>query len=1514
MSAIDIHEAKATGATVDQKTGAVLVLGGGIAGMQSSIDLANAGYLVHLVTSDPSIGGKMVQLDKTFPTNDCAMCLLGPKMTDCQSHPNIHIHTVSDLVGLEGEPGHFTAKVLEKARYVDVDECTACGECEAVCPVELPNPFNIQMDRQKAIHKMFPQAVPNKYLIEKAGTPPCRNTCPADTNAQGYAQMVAKGKFAEAVEVVMRAMPFPGVCGRICHHPCETECNRADHDDPIAIATLKRAASDFGWDDFVKAQPELPPVTRAEKIAVIGAGPAGLTAARDLRAMGYAATVFDALDRPGGLLRAGIPRYRLGLDTVDRETEFILRGVEFRGGVRVGRDITIKQLQEQGYRAVLVAVGTQLSRRIPLEGSDAKGVLWGLDFLRDAALAGTVDASGQARPAPEVRGKVLIIGGGNVAIDAARTALRLGAAEVHCASLEARHEMPAHQWEILEAVDEGVVLHPSRGPRRVLTRDGRIVGMELIKVKSVFDENRRFNPTFHEGTEEPFACDTIILAIGQATDLSLITTDLGVKVERGLIVADKLTKATGAPGLFAAGDAVRGPASVVEAVASGHEAAISIDRYLNGADLAEGRTLERGPNIDPPKHGPVLVDRRRVQGQTPAAERVRDFREVLLGFTREEAMAEAARCLNCGLCSECLQCVKACQKKAIHHEDVARTVDLPVGAVVLTPGYRLFDARLKGEYGYGYYPNVMTSIEFERLLSASGPTKGAVLRRSDGHHPKRIAFIQCVGSRDASEGAEYCSSICCMYSTKEAIIAREHDKSIEATIFFIDMRAFGKNFDRYVDSAKNDYGVRYIRSMISSVKEDPLSGNLRLRYTAEGKQVEEEFDLVVLAVGVRPPDARGLADVVGIELNEYGYARIGDYDPTQTTREGVFVAGCFQGPRDIPETVMNASAAAAKAAGFLAEARGTMVVPKVYPKERDVSGEPPRVGVFICRCGINIASIVDVPRVVEFAKGLKDVAYVQETIYTCSQDSLKNIREKIDELKLNRVLVASCTIRTHQPLFREALREAGLNQFLFEMANIRDQASWVHRDVPEMATEKALDLVRMGVGKARKLEPLHLSMVPVTQKALVIGGGPAGLTAALSLAEQGFESFLVEREDVLGGHLREIRYTMNRGEMSRVLDDLLRRVDSEPKIHVFKNAEVTDFGGHAGHFTTTIRQRTGPGSELARNHVVEHGVAIVAVGAREYQPTEYLYGRDPRVVTRAEFEQALAAGERVVTAARRVVFLQCVGSRDETHKYCSRTCCGQSVRNAIIVKEKNPEAEVYILYRDVRTYGFLEQYYREAREKGVTFVQWDEEAKPEAVVRGGEGQGGQGGPGGRLVVRVRDGATGRPIEIDTDLLVLATGTAPAEGVRELGTMLKVPVNEDGFFLETHIKLMPMDFPSQGIFLCGAAHSPKFVDEAIYQAQGAVARALAFLSKTELSVGGVVAKVEEEKCAACLTCVRVCPFSVPLINERGKAEINSVQCQGCGTCAGECPAKAIQLQHYKDEQILAKIGGLAEVSD
>ncbi|GAW91843.1 FAD-dependent oxidoreductase [Calderihabitans maritimus] len=1472
-------------------TGSVLVVGSGIAGMQSALDLANAGYLVHLVTDQPSIGGKMTQLDKTFPTNECAMCLLGPKMTDTLSHPNIDLYTCSRVEKVEGEKGNFTVTVRKFPRYIDIEECTACGDCEQACPVQVKNEFNQEMDNRKAVYKLFPQAVPNKYMIEKRGTPPCRSTCPAGTNAQGYVALISQGKFKEALEVVRRRMPFAGICGRICHHPCETECNRAELDDPIAIAYLKRAAFDYGWTEETAASPQ-PEEKRSEKIAVIGAGPAGLTAALDLSLKGYQVTVFDALPEPGGMLRAGIPRYRLPEEVVKRETAWILgAGIEFRGNTHIGKDISFDELKKQGYRAILIAVGTQKSRLLKIEGSDQEGIVGALDFLRQAALG----------EKPPVGRRVLIIGGGNVAIDAARTALRLGAEEVHLACLESREEMPAHEWEIEEAIEEGVQVHPSWGPKRFLGDGKRVTGVELIQCSAVFDAEGRFNPQFVEGSEKTFDADMVIVAIGQASDLSFLPQDGGIEITRqGTIVVDPVTMATGAEGVFACGDIVSGPASVVEAVASAHEAAESIHRYLNGEDIKAGRERSKPAKLTPPDKTVYRSGRRVVQPMADPSERTKDFREVYLGFTEEMAIEEAQRCLNCGICSECLQCEAVCKKKAVQHWQTETTEEIKVGAIIAAPGYDLFDARLTGEFGYGVYENVLTSMEFERLLSSTGPTKGHVERPSDGKPPVRVAFIQCVGSRDcARDGSEYCSSICCMYSTKEAIIAREHDSNIEPTIFYLDMRSYGKNFDKYVDSAKAA-GVRYVRTMISSVKEDPHTKNLFIQYLKDGEVVTEEFDLVVLAVGVRPPkSAQELADALGIRLNKYGFAETNSLNPTESSREGIYVAGAFQGPRDIPETVMNASAAAATASGMLAEARGQLQRHKEYPAEKDVSREEPRIGVFVCHCGINIGAIVDVPQVVEFAKTLPGVVHAEENLYTCSQDTLKKIKEVVEEQNLNRVVVASCTIRTHQPLFREACREAGLNQFLFEMANIRDQCSWVHRETPDKATEKAKDLVRAAVAKVRGHEPLHLHPVPVVPKALIVGGGIAGMTAALSMAEQGFASYLVEKEPELGGYLRNLRYSIDGQDLQQFLKETIAKVEANDMITVYCNARLEDFGGHQGHFVTTISQATPEREHVRKTIKLEHGVVIIATGAQEYIPDEYLMGQDERVITNTQLEQQLASGQWQGEKIKQVVMIQCVGSRDEERKYCSRTCCAQSIKNALKIKELSPNTQVYILYRDIRTYGFMEEYYKEAREKGVVFIHYDPERKPELRQRNV----------GVLELEIFDEAAGSNIVLWPDQVVLATATVAPDGIQSLASMLKLTLNEDQFFVETHAKLGPIDFPSAGIFLCGAAHSPKFVSEAIYQAQGAVARACTILSKENLMVGGVVATVDEEKCAACLTCVRACPYNVPRINERFVAEINAVQCQGCGTCAAECPAKAIQLQHYKDEQLLAKVAGL-----
>ncbi len=1562
-------------------SGTVMVVGAGIAGMQAALDLADGGFAVHLVMKDPSVGGRMSQLDKTFPTNDCAMCLLGPKMTDSGRHPNITMHSLSTLTRLEGEPGAFRATVREEPRYISVQDCTACGDCEQACPVELPDQFNVGMKNRKAAHKYFPQAVPNAYLISKAGTPPCRNTCPAQCNAQGYTALISQGKFAEALDVARRRVPFPGICGRICHHPCETECNRGDIDEPVAIHTLKRAAFDFGRQDAAeaakaggkRAHPGPAEITRKEKVAVVGAGPGGLTAALDLVDRGFAVTVYDAQEKPGGMLRYGIPRYRLPVEIVDDETSWILaRGVRFVGKTRIGEDITIDELRRRGFGAIVLATGIQKGRTLDLPGMDAEGVYLGLEFLRAAAKLGASEEAAGRAELPDLKGKkVLVIGGGNVAIDTARTAARLGASEVLVACLESRAEMPAHEWEIGEALEEGVILHPSWGPKRVVTREetatrGQFVvtGVEMLVCSHVFDEQRRFSPILAEGTEKLFEADVVIFSVGQAVDQGFAKDLRGVELTRGgYVVADKLTMATVAPDVFACGDITTGPASVVGAIAAGHEAAESIRRYFDKVDLGQGRTLDR-PEATPTPKRPYLVARREAEGAADPIARRDHFGEVLAGFTREQAIAEAKRCLNCGDCCECLQCVEKCQKKAVHHDEQPREVEIPVGAVILAPGYELFDAAAAGEYGYGVYPDVVTSMEFERLLSSTGPSKGHVERPSDGKAPRRVAWIQCVGSRDVSCGAEFCSSICCMYSTKEAIIAREHDGSIEATIFYLDMRAYGKNFDRYVDSAKDTYGVRYVRSFVSGVREDPRTGNLTISYVdADGGNGAggngggnrasspslvrtEEFDLVVLAVGVRPPKtALEFSRAAGIDLDPYGFAVTDEFEPNQTTRPGVFVAGAFQWPMDIPESVMNGSAAAASAERLLAAGRGRDVKPKEYPPERDVSKETPNVGVFICRCGINIASVVDVAEIVDYAAKLPGVGHSEELLYTCSQDALKHIKEVITEKGLNRFVVSSCTIRTHQPLFRETMRECGLNQFYFEMANIRDQCSWVHRSDPVAATNKAKDLVKMAVAKVKTHEALELSPVPVVQKALVVGGGPAGMTAALEIAGMGFPVSLIERESRLGGNLWNLRRTATGADVGAFRDNLISRVMSSPQIEVLLGAAVEDYGGHAGHFKTTVSlpglkavggtpgaKPTAETDDLAGRRptrLLEHGVTIVATGAKESVPAEYLYGQDPRILTGLGFEERLEAaiaggrpagvgkggvaagtapdGAEAPSLPDSVVFIQCVGSRQEGRHYCSRTCCTETLKNALRLKAAKPETEVFVLYRDVRSYGVLEKYYREAREAGVIFVNYDPVSnKPEVTVEGVTG---------RLTVRVRDGSTGFDLVLHPDNIVLAAAALPAEGARSLGTLLKVPLNEDGFFLETHAKLFPMDFPSNGIYLCGAAHSPKFIAEAVYQARGAASRAATILSKPNMLAGGIVARVDEKKCAACLTCIRVCPFSVPKINERGVAEINPVQCMGCGSCAGECPGKAIQLSHYKDGQLAEKVHGLfAAVSE
>jgi heterodisulfide reductase subunit A len=1008
--------------------GAVAVVGGGIAGVQAALDLADMGYKIYLVEKSPTIGGVMAQLDKTFPTNDCSMCILSPKLVDCARHQNIEILTNTTVEGLEGTPGDFTIKVLQKPRYVDIEKCTSCGSCESVCPISLPNAFEYGLVKRKAIYKPFPQAIPNAYVIDKEG-------------------------------------------------------------------------------------------------------------------------------------------------------------------------------------------------------------------------------------------------------------------------------------------------------------DGK-----------------------HRG------------------------------------------------------------------------------------------------------------------------------------------------------CIDCMRCVKECKTGAINHEQKPEHLSFQVGAVIIAAGSPPFDPVIKPEFGYHRYKNVLTSVEFERILSASGPTQGKILRPSDQKHPKKVAWVHCVGSRDASVNHEYCSAMCCMYTAKEAIIAKEHASEIEPTVFYIDVRSYGKDFDKYINRAKQEHHLRYIRSRISEITEDPATQNLIIKHEDEtGNFTQETYDLVVLSVGLCGAGERRneLMDILKFDTNEFKYVRTSSDDPV-VIKPGVFVAGSFLEPQAIPESVMQASAAAANAAALLKESRGTLVHEKKYPPEKNITTEKPRIGVFLCHCGINIGGYVDVPAVAEYVRTIPDVAVVETNVYTCSEDTQKKIVDAIKKHHLNRIMVAACTPRTHEPLFQKSLRDAGLNPHLLEMTNIREQCSWVHMDNPQKATEKAKQLIAMTVAKTRFLQPIQEAEIPVLQKALVIGGGIAGMTAALSLADQGYETALVEKDTRLGGYLHKVHYTVDDMNIPHLLKQMTEKISTHPLIKVYIGSQVKSLKGYVGSYESEIQTPT-------ETLTFSHGVIIVAVGADEFKPHSYHYGKDSQVLTQSELEKDLSVLKKEdVHDGETFVMIQCVESRDEKRPYCSRICCMQAVKNALKIKELNPRAEVFILYRDLMTYGFKEKYYKEAREKGVMFLQYDPEKKPEIDSKNGR------------TIKVYEPMIGELLKIPTDHLILSTGLQPNPDNPLIGKLLKVPVNDDGFFLEAHVKLRPVDFSTRGVFVAGNCHIPKFINESIYQAQAAAARAATILCKPTLKAEPNVAFVDDELCSGCSICISVCPYNaIERIEEEinGKkiirVKVNEGLCQGCGTCVSACPSSAIQQRGFKDKQLLPMIEEITE---
>jgi len=847
---------------------------------------------------------------------------------------------------------------------------------------------------------------------------------------------------------------------------------------------------------------------------------------------------------------------------------------------------------------------------------------------------------------------------------------------------------------------------------------------------------------------------------------------------------------------------------------------------------------------------------------------------------------------KCGICES------VCDNNAIDLNQKPEKVELKVGAILLSPGYEPFDPAVRGDYAYGTFENVVTSMDYERIICATGPYGGEILRASDNRHPHKIAWIQCVGSRQVTPGGNsYCSAVCCTYTQKQVMVTKEHDDEVECTIFHNDIRSWGKDFERFYQRAADSPGVRFIRSYVSIGKEDPKTKNVSIRYaTTEEGVKEEEFDLVVLSVGLTPPaHHEGLADIYGIELNSHGFCKTNPVNPIETSRPGIFISGAFQGPIDIPESVISASGAEALCGEILDYRRGELAQKRVYPLERDTSNEEPKIGVFVCRCGANIGSVVDVPSVTDYASTLPNVVYAQEQLFSCATSYIQEIVEIIKEKGLNRLVIAACTPLNLEPTFRDALREAGINQYFLEMANIREHDSWVHSKEPEEATQKAKDLLRMSVARACHLEPLQEIELSVNKTALVIGGGIAGMTSALSIANQGHDVYLIEKAPDLGGMALRLLYSLEGLDVQDYVHDLVQKVYQHPLIHVYTDARITEATGYVGNFVTTVTSDRG----LTE---IQHGAAIIATGAEEYRPTEYLYGDNNKVMTYLELEEQIAKGDETLTNAETLVMIQCVGCRNEERNYCSRVCCSQAIKNALKLKEVNPDMDIYILFRDMRTYGFMEDYYREASEKDVKFIRYEPEDPPkvEAVEEGGRPV---------LRVTVTDPILGQRLAIDADYLALAAAVVPSSGNKEISQFFKLTLGPDGFFKEAHVKLRPVDFSTQGIFLCGMAHYPKHITESINQAYGAAGRTLTLLSHDIVTVSGAVCEVDEKKCIGCGACSSACTYgAIELreIKQGKKAVVNPVLCKGCGLCNTKCPTEAISLKHFTNEEFLSQI--------
>jgi len=1407
----------------------------------------------------------------------------------------IEVITNAEVVGCEGDAGDFRVHVRKHPRFVREDLCVACGLCVEKCLVDVDNrDFDSSVKPSKAIYRPFPQSVPAAYIIDNQVTAACKQACPIHQDVQGYLVLAAAGKFAEAHALIRRTSALPGVCGRVCYHPCEESCRRSAVDSALAIKDIKR---------FVLEETELPdgllevaePTGR--QVAIVGSGPAGLTAAHDLALRGHKVVVYEREAELGGMLRLGIPAYRLPRQVLEADIELIRRlGVEFHTGVAIDAQ-TLEKLRDE-HDAVFLATGAHDPMVATIPNDDAQGVLRGTEFLRSLNLGEKV----------ELGRRVAVVGGGNTAIDAARAALRAEAETVSIYYRRSRDEMPASDEEVEALSEEGIEIEFLMAPTMVVADEGKVVGLELQRMElGEQDASGRRRPVPIDGSETVADVDTVILAIGQKPEVGPIR-DSGIELTRwDTIDINALHSGTNLPGVFAGGDAVRGPASVVEAMADGRRAAQAIDNLLNDRELDDG--LE--PPAQPPE--PMTEEERltlRIETEAAprvemphlhAAERTGTFDEVELGYTAEMAMAEAARCLNCGVCSECGQCITVCDVDAIDLDMKEENVEVNAGAILVAVGFNEFDATTLGNYGYGRFPNVITSLELERMLNASGPTQGHVIRMSDRKTPKRILFVQCVGARGEG-GRQYCSRFCCMNAVKDSMLIRQHDPEVEdITVLYTDLRAFGKGFDDFLQRALDEECATYVRGRPAKIEQVAESDDLEIfvEDTLAHEQRRLQADLVVLSVAAAPNEgAVELAGTLGIETDDYGF--IARRDPAvsavETAREGVFVCGSAVGPQVIPDCVAQASATAARAGLFLGAHRVEEKEPEVEPL--DLSG-PPRIGIVVCHCGVNVAGVLDVEQLAEHAAALPDVVVAETELFSCSSTGQDGIAELIKEHDLNRIVVAACTPRTHEPVFREACSRIGFNPYLFEMVNIRDQCSWVHAELPEQAQEKAHTLIRMGVARARHLEPLQAGEAPMERAALVVGGGIGGIQAATDLAVQGFPVTLVEKEDSLGGrladpHLKFLYPTMR--PVSEVLEEKVKRLE-ESGARILLNTEVEGITGFVGNFEATLKG--------ASNEVVHVGAIILAFGADLHKPDgEYGYGELANVITSEELERAVCAGDDVPATngdqPSSAAFILCVGSRDpEGFTGCSRYCCPTAIKQARELHRRGIDTTVF--YRDIRTVSAgAEEMYREARGDGVLFVRVPPGHKPEVV-----------GTDRVEAVRCYDDLLGRPLEVSADLVVLSVGMRPKQPETAVfHDLLKASLGSDGFFLEKHPELAPVETAVEGVLLAGTVQGPKDIVDTVAQASATAAKASVYLAHDMVRLDPAVSVVNEMKCRGCGECVEVCDFQAPELVEVAPeifiSRINPSLCKGCGTCASWCPSGAIISKHSTDTQVHAMI--------